>query len=59
MGEKDKSKSGSCSKCGSNDLKPIKTWTMKNPKTKSTVQVTQYLCRECGKKSRSAKTVKE
>lgn len=44
-----------CPKCGSEDTKPKKTWTMTNPKANTRTEVTLHFCRNCGKTFRTAK----
>jgi len=41
-----------CKHCGSENTKPLKSWTMKNPKGNTETKVTFHLCLECGKKFR-------
>jgi len=48
-----------CPKCGSNDTKPQKSWTMHNPKADTKTTITIHLCRECGHKFRKGERVQE
>jgi len=52
-----KRKNAKCPRCGSQDLKPIKSWILNSPRKGTPTKITILLCRNCGKKFRIGENI--
>lgn len=46
-----------CPKCGSENIKPLKSWQMTNPKSQRLFKVSMMLCQNCRKRFRIAEKI--